>query len=86
MRDYYREQKEVKKRRIHGLEEFASRLNDQDEWTMEYISLTKLQAISEAVDDDASGFVTIAEVNQFTTARPNEWSYTLYTFGFESQF
>ena len=53
---------------------------------MEYISLTKLQAISEAVDDDASGFVTIAEVNQFTTSRPKEWRYTLYTFGFESQF
>ncbi|KAI0708178.1 hypothetical protein C8T65DRAFT_211601 [Cerioporus squamosus] len=74
LRDFYREQLEVKKRKIHGLAEVASRLNDQDEWALEYISLTRLQAISEAIDDDASGFVTIAEVNQFTTSRPKEWS------------
>ncbi|RPD54176.1 hypothetical protein L227DRAFT_580748 [Lentinus tigrinus ALCF2SS1-6] len=74
LRDFYREQLEIKKRKIHGVEEAASRLNDQDEWALEYISLARLQAISEAVDDDASGFVTIAEVNQFTTSRPKDFS------------
>ncbi|TFK89009.1 hypothetical protein K466DRAFT_487737 [Polyporus arcularius HHB13444] len=74
LRDFYREQLEVKKRKIHGQEDVESRLNDQDEWALEYISLAKVQAISEAIDDDASGFVTIAEVNQFTTSRPKDWS------------
>ncbi len=78
LRDFYREQLEVKKRQKHGLEEVESRLNDQDEWALEYINLSKLQAISEAIDDDASGFVTIAEVNQFTTSRPKDWRYVAY--------
>ncbi|TFK86599.1 hypothetical protein K466DRAFT_587082 [Polyporus arcularius HHB13444] len=74
LRDFYREQLEVNKRKKHGMEGVESRLNDQDEWALEYINLSKLQAISEAIDDDASGFVTIAEVNQFTTSRPKDWS------------
>ncbi|KAJ6511394.1 hypothetical protein C8R47DRAFT_732752 [Mycena vitilis] len=45
-----------------------------DEWALEYISVVRLQPISEAFDDDASGFVTVAEVNSFTTARPIDWS------------
>jgi hypothetical protein len=38
-------------------------------------SVVRLQAISEAFDDDASGFITVNEVNTFTTARPLGWSY-----------
>ncbi|KAF7292835.1 VPS13 domain-containing protein [Mycena indigotica] len=49
-------------------------LAQEDEWTLEFINVVRLQAISEAFDDDASGFVTIAEVNAFTTARPLDWS------------
>ena len=46
-----------------------------DEWTLEYINVTRLQPIIEAFDDDASGFITVAEVNAFTTARPDNWRY-----------
>ncbi|KAJ7757035.1 hypothetical protein B0H16DRAFT_1721499 [Mycena metata] len=49
-------------------------IDKEDEWALEYISVLRLQAISEAWDDDASGFVTVAEVNAFTTARPLDWS------------
>ncbi|KAF8178104.1 hypothetical protein K438DRAFT_1978069 [Mycena galopus ATCC 62051] len=45
-----------------------------DEWALQYISVARLQAISEAFDDDASGFVTVAEANAFTSARPLDWS------------
>ncbi|KAJ6481736.1 hypothetical protein C8R45DRAFT_1002875 [Mycena sanguinolenta] len=45
-----------------------------DEWTLQYISVVRLQPISEAWDDDASGFVTVSETNAFTTARPLDWS------------
>ncbi|KAM5542294.1 hypothetical protein V8D89_004167 [Ganoderma adspersum] len=49
-------------------------ITEQDEWTLEYINVTRLQAIIEAFDDDASGFITVGEANAFTTARPADWS------------
>ncbi|KAI0766852.1 hypothetical protein BD413DRAFT_141493 [Trametes elegans] len=72
LRDYYRQQIEVKKR-ARG-EELASHISDDDEWALEWININRLQAIGEAFDDDASGFITIAEVNQFTSSRPSGWS------------
>ena len=48
-------------------------LSGQDEWTLEYINITRVQPIIEAFDDDASGFITVAEVNTFTKARPEDW-------------
>ncbi|KAF8178111.1 hypothetical protein K438DRAFT_1938825 [Mycena galopus ATCC 62051] len=45
-----------------------------DEWALQYINVLRLQPISEAFDDDASGFVTVAEANAFTSARPLDWS------------
>ena len=48
-------------------------LREDDIWTLQYIDLMHLQLIVEALDTDASGFVTIQEVNQFTTSRPKEW-------------
>ncbi|KAJ7779541.1 hypothetical protein B0H14DRAFT_2631247 [Mycena olivaceomarginata] len=44
-----------------------------------YVGFGVYQAISEAFDDDASGFVTVAEVNAFTTARPLDWRQVLTT-------
>ncbi|KAJ7846349.1 hypothetical protein B0H14DRAFT_934544 [Mycena olivaceomarginata] len=52
----------------------ATVIDKADAWALEYINVIHLQAISEAFDDDASGFVTVAEVNAFTTARPLDWS------------
>ena len=47
--------------------------NMEDSWTLEYINILRLQPIIEAFDDDASGFVSIAEVNRFASARPSDW-------------
>ncbi|KAI0353281.1 hypothetical protein OH77DRAFT_1407600 [Trametes cingulata] len=49
-------------------------ITEHDEWALEYISVTRLQAIVEAFDDDASGFITVAEVNTFTSSKPPGWS------------
>ncbi|KAI0661089.1 hypothetical protein C8Q70DRAFT_911215 [Cubamyces menziesii] len=72
LRDYYRQQIETKKR-ARG-ESFITSIHDDDEWALEWININRLQAIAEAFDDDASGFITIAEVNQFTSSRPKGWS------------
>ncbi|KAJ7248435.1 hypothetical protein C8J57DRAFT_1358239 [Mycena rebaudengoi] len=45
-----------------------------DTWALTYINVVRLQPISEAFDDDASGFVTVSEVNAFTASRPMGWS------------
>ncbi|KAJ7068738.1 hypothetical protein C8F01DRAFT_978668 [Mycena amicta] len=47
-----------------------------DDWALPYLSVSRLQSISEALDDDASGFVTILEANTFTSMRPLDWSLT----------
>ena len=46
---------------------------DDDEWALEWISVSRLQAIVEAFDDDGSGFITVAEVNNLTSSRPPGW-------------
>ena len=46
---------------------------DEDEWALQWININTLQAITKSFDDDASGFITIAEVNNFTASRPKEW-------------
>ncbi|KAJ7597218.1 hypothetical protein C8J56DRAFT_1021519 [Mycena floridula] len=45
-----------------------------EEWALAYINILRVQPISEAFDDDASGFVTIQECNEFTTSRPLDWT------------
>ncbi|KAI0320386.1 hypothetical protein OF83DRAFT_592964 [Amylostereum chailletii] len=45
-----------------------------DSWAIKHIDILYLQPIMEAFDDDASGFITIAEMNHFTSSRPKEWS------------
>ncbi|KAF7302096.1 hypothetical protein MIND_00776400 [Mycena indigotica] len=47
-----------------------------DDWALQYISVSRLQSISEALDDDGSGWVTILEANTFTSSRPLDWSLT----------
>jgi hypothetical protein len=48
-----------------------------DTWALTYINVVRLQPISESFDDDASGFVTVSEVNAFTASRPMGWRYIL---------
>jgi hypothetical protein len=52
----------------------SSSLNP-DEWAIKFIDVTWLQSILEAFDDDASGFISIAEVNRFTSSRPADWRF-----------
>ena len=72
LRDYYRQQVKQKREAPHS-DGVKSRLADEDEWALEWININRLQAIIEAFDDDASGFITVEEVNYFTTSRPKEW-------------
>ncbi len=44
-----------------------------DLWALEYVNVFRVQPLIEALDDDVSSFVTVAEVNVFTAARPLGW-------------
>lgn len=81
LRDYFHEKwnPEVLSPVMDGAESTAhSPVTDPhiaDDWALAYLNVMKLQPISEAFDDDASGFITVAEVNTFTTSRPPGWRY-----------
>ncbi|KAJ7657340.1 hypothetical protein DFH06DRAFT_991084, partial [Mycena polygramma] len=47
---------------------------EDDRWALAYITVARLQAILEAVDDDGTGFVSIKEANDFALSRPEGWS------------
>lgn len=44
-----------------------------DKWALQYIGLTRLQPLLDALDINGSSFVTVNEVNIFTSARPQGW-------------
>lgn len=46
-----------------------------DEWTLRYINIVRIQPLIEAFDDDASGFITVREANQFTRMRLPDWRF-----------
>ena len=45
--------------------------SNPDAWAIKYIDVMWVRPILEAFDDDASGFITIAEVNTFASSRPD---------------
>lgn len=45
-----------------------------DKWCLQYLRIRHLPAISEAFDDDGSGFIRISEVNEFTGGIPKGWN------------
>ncbi|KAJ6591176.1 hypothetical protein DFH09DRAFT_195515 [Mycena vulgaris] len=69
LRDYYQEG-------VEDAETAAAtgKKRNPDDWALAYLNVSRLQSISEAFDDDASGFVTVAEANAFTTSRPLGWT------------
>ncbi|KAJ7481705.1 hypothetical protein FB451DRAFT_135256 [Mycena latifolia] len=69
LRDYYQEGAEDAEAAAA-----AGKKRMPDDWALAYLNVSRLQSISEAFDDDASGFVTVAEANTFTTSRPLGWS------------
>ncbi|TFY59079.1 hypothetical protein EVG20_g7918 [Dentipellis fragilis] len=73
MHDYFTEQRKMASPASEG-QLSLKMATESDEWTLEYISINRIQPLIEALDDDVSSFVTIAEVNAFTRARPDGWS------------
>ncbi|KAI0665852.1 hypothetical protein C8Q78DRAFT_1083428 [Trametes maxima] len=66
----------------------ASNVARRDEsWALQYITVSRVRPLIEAIDDDLSSFVTVSEVNAFTSARPASWSLprwvAYWTYGFE---
>ena len=41
-----------------------------DNWALQYIDLNWLNPIMDAFDDDGTGFITIGEINRFTSDLP----------------
>lgn len=53
--------------------------SSDDKWALECLNVNYISAISEALDDDGSGFLTISKVNRFTSSRPEGWRYDTNT-------
>lgn len=66
LQDYYQEK---------AANEKTSGLAGKDKWTLDYINIGAAQRIQEAFDADASGFITVQEVNNLTQMRPREWRF-----------
>jgi len=63
LKDYY----------IEKAAEESGSLKGPDSWAVKYINIGRARSILEAFDDDASGFVTVNEINNFTRSRPRDW-------------
>jgi hypothetical protein len=75
LRDYFQEKWGSDSHPADGVTARIADNHRDDKWALAYLNVVRLQPISEAFDDDASGFVTVAEVNTFTTSRPLGWRY-----------
>jgi hypothetical protein len=80
LRDYYVERTRPVVYRTEGemtavvsAQDGRSETEIKDMWVLRYITVTRMQSLLEAVDDDCSSFVTISEINQFTQSRPPDW-------------
>ena len=74
LRDHYLEQLAAEAEGVAGMGAFSiSSSLIPDAWAIKFIEVSRLQPISEAFDDDASGFITISEMNRFTSSRPQDW-------------
>ena len=45
----------------------------EDLWALKHIHVRQIQPLIEAIDDDGSSFVTVNEINEFTSCRPKGW-------------
>jgi hypothetical protein len=74
LRDHYLEKLSSETKGVLGMGPSSTNTSmNPDGWAFKYIDVMWVQPILEAFDDDASGFITIAEVNQFTRSRPADW-------------
>lgn len=51
----------------------ASPAEDPNTWLLEYIDVSHVRPIVEAMDADGSGFISVKEINSFARARPKNW-------------
>ena len=74
LRDYYLEKLSTETEGVPdmGVSAISNSINP-DAWAIKYIDVIWVQPILEAFDDDALGFITVSEVNQFTSSRPVDW-------------
>ncbi|OJT06672.1 hypothetical protein TRAPUB_2475 [Trametes pubescens] len=72
--DYYTQRLDDQQRALDRRSQQQLAISENELWALEYIDLMHLHHISEALDSDSSGFVTIQEVNRFTVSRPRGWS------------
>jgi hypothetical protein len=73
LRDYYMDMS-TSDTQGTGTSAISNSLNP-DAWAIKFIDVAWIQPILEAFDDDASGFINIAEVNRFTSSRPADWRF-----------
>jgi hypothetical protein len=74
LRDHYHEKLAGEADGISGMN--VASINSSrnlDVWAIKFIDVSRLQPVLEAFDDDASGFITISEMNRFTSSRPADW-------------
>ncbi|KAI0265382.1 hypothetical protein BC834DRAFT_825189 [Gloeopeniophorella convolvens] len=76
-RDYYVEKISSEAQAVRGVSS-VSNSRDPDAWAIQFIDILHLQPILEFFDDDTSGFITIKEMNRFTSSRPIDWSLPLW--------
>ncbi|KAF9259884.1 hypothetical protein L218DRAFT_1003250 [Marasmius fiardii PR-910] len=59
----------------------------EDLWLLQFITISRIQPLIEAFDEDGSSLITVNEVNAFTKSRPEGWSLpkwiAYWTIGFE---
>ncbi|EJD48444.1 hypothetical protein AURDEDRAFT_162403 [Auricularia subglabra TFB-10046 SS5] len=46
----------------------------RNRWAIEYISLARIESMLEAIDEDASGWISVVEANAFTSGCPSGYS------------
>ena len=49
----------------------------EDLWALQYLTISRVQHLMEAFDDDSSSLVSVSEVNAFTNARPKDWRWAI---------
>ncbi|KAI9464116.1 hypothetical protein BJY52DRAFT_1166045 [Lactarius psammicola] len=75
LRDHYLEKLATEAEGVPGMGVTSiNSSRNPDAWAIKFIDVTRLQPILEAFDDDASGFITISEMNRFTSSRLADWS------------
>ena len=76
LRDHYKERAESAASTSSAMSyspRFSGFSQPSDDWAFEFINAKYLQPIMEAFDDDASGFVTLTEVENMFTSLPTGW-------------